>query len=177
MFMHKGEGMKEKQIYAGRVIRVTLEKASLPNGRVCELEIVHHPGGTAIVALDDDSKVCLVRQYRYVASDWLWELPAGRVESDEAALETAQRELREETGLAAGDWLSLGMIYTSPGVFTEIIHLYLARTLSYHEPALEEHEVLQVHWIELDQALAWVRDGTIVDAKTIAGLVRAANRV
>src|SRR5690242_9521179 len=100
-------GMKpDKQTlhFSGRVIRVTTDEVTLPNGHRTVLEIVHHPGGAAAVALDAGRRVCLLRQYRYVADGWVWELPAGKLESDEPPLSTAQRELVEEAGVSARDW-------------------------------------------------------------------------
>src|SRR5580700_4460862 len=91
------------------------------------LEVVHHPGGAATVALDGEERICLLRQYRYVAGGWLWELPAGKLEPDEPPLATAQRELAEEAGVRARHWRSLGTVLSSPGVFTERLHLFLAR--------------------------------------------------
>src|SRR6267154_4437937 len=90
--------------FAGRVISVTPDEVVLPNGHRAVLEIVHHPGGAAAVALDENQRVCLLRQYRYVADGWLWELPAGKLEVNEAPLVTAQRELIEEAGTRAAEW-------------------------------------------------------------------------
>src|SRR5207248_7202791 len=104
--------------FSGRVIRVTTDEVLLPNGHRTLLEVVHHPGGAATVALDEEGCVCLLRQYRYVAGGWLWELPAGKLEPDEAPLLTAQRELAEEAGLKAREWLGLGACLSSPGDFT-----------------------------------------------------------
>ena len=163
-----------EQIYRGRVIELGLETVELPNGRTVELEIIRHPGGAAAVALDRRGRVCLLRQYRHAANGWLWELPAGKIHPGEEPFTTARRELIEEAGVTAGDWRDLGIMHSSPGVFTEIIHLYLAREL---EPTALEHEsdeVIEVHWLPFAEALAWCRDGTITDAKTLIGLFRAA---
>jgi ADP-ribose pyrophosphatase len=103
--------------YPGKIIDVYLETVKLPNGRITELEIVRHPGGAAAVALDARGRVCLLRQYRHVAGGWLWELPAGKIDSKEDPLLTARRELEEEAGIRAGRWDSLGDLLSSPGVF------------------------------------------------------------
>ena len=105
--------------FTGRVIRVTTDEVVLPNGHRALLEVVHHPGGAATVALDDAQRVCLLRQYRYVADGWLWELPAGKLEPAEPPLATAQRELAEEAGVSARHWRALGTLLSSPGVFSE----------------------------------------------------------
>jgi 8-oxo-dGTP pyrophosphatase MutT (NUDIX family) len=158
--------------YEGRVIDVSLDRVRLPNGREVELEIIHHPGGAAAVAIDDQERVCLVRQYRHAAGGWLWELPAGRIEPDESPFETARRELAEEAGVSAADWADLGSMHSSPGVFCEVIHLWLARTLEHVGQAHEPDELMEVHWLPLNRALDWCSDGTITDAKTLIGLFR-----
>lgn len=163
----------QREIFQGRVIRLTLDSVTLPNGATAELEIVHHPGGTAIVALDADHRVCLLRQYRHAAGGWVWELPAGKLEAGEAPQLTAQRELAEEAGMTAQRWDSLGKVVSSPGVFTEVIHLYLARDLMPGAAQHEAHEVIEVHWLPWREVLARAERGEIEDAKTLAGLLRA----
>jgi 8-oxo-dGTP pyrophosphatase MutT (NUDIX family) len=160
------------RMYSGRVIEVNVERVELPNGTTADLEIIHHPGGAAIVAVDDQENVCLLRQFRHAAGGWIWELPAGRLEPDEPPLETARRELVEEAGRSAQHWQDLGTILSSPGVFTERIHLYLARGLAPCPQALEKHEVIEVHWIPLREAVAMAHDGRINDAKSVIGLLR-----
>ena len=162
----------ETCIYRGKIIDLYLEQVALPNGAVAELEIVRHPGGAAVVALDLENRVCLLRQYRHAAGGWLWELPAGKLDPGEPPLATAQRELQEEAGLRAARWESLGKIVSSPGVFTEVVHLFLARDLSSTPAKAEAHEVFEVHWVPLTTALAQARAGEIVDAKTVVGLFR-----
>jgi ADP-ribose pyrophosphatase len=159
--------------YRGRVITVNVERVRLPNGRVADLEIVHHPGGATIVALDAAQCICLLRQYRHAGGGWVWELPAGKLEPGEPPLLTAQRELIEEAGMQAREWYSLGSILSSPGVFTEIIHLYLARELTPCALAHEEHEVIEVHWVPFEEAWQRAVSGEIRDAKTAMGILRA----
>ena len=159
--------------FRGRVITVNVESVTLPNGRRADLEIVRHPGGAAIVALDADERVCILRQYRHAGGGWLWELPAGKLEPDEPPLLTAQRELIEEAGVEGGQWHSQGSLLSSPGVFTEVIHLYLARELTPRVTAHEDHEVIEVHWIPLAEAWHRAVIGEIRDAKTAMGLLRA----
>lgn len=175
-----GEGcmlLSVREIYRGRVVRLNVEEVELPTGHCLPLEIVHHPGGAAAVALDAAGRVCLLRQFRHAAGGWVWELPAGKLEPDETPLETARRELAEEGGVCAGQWHELGRYLSSPGVFTERIHLYLARALEPVPSAREAGEVFEVHWIALDQAIDWVDSGVIEDGKTGFGLLKAARYV
>ena len=159
--------------FTGRVIRVTTDRVVLPNGHHAELEVVHHPGGAAAVAVDGARRVCLLRQYRYVAGGWLWELPAGKLEPREPPLGTAQRELMEEAGVSARHWQGLGTCLSSPGVFTEVLHLYLATGIAPAAAAHERAEVIEIHWLPFDTACDWALDGTLTDAKTVVGLLRA----
>jgi 8-oxo-dGTP pyrophosphatase MutT (NUDIX family) len=173
--MHPMKPATQTLQYQGRVISVTTDEVRLPNGHQALLEVVHHPGGAAAVALDTAGRVCLLRQYRYVADGWLWELPAGKLEPDEPPLMTAQRELVEEAGVSAAHWRSLGVCLSSPGVFSERLHLFLATGLSAATAAHERAEVIEVHWVPFTQACAWALDGTIADCKTAIGLLRARN--
>jgi 8-oxo-dGTP pyrophosphatase MutT (NUDIX family) len=160
-------------VYQGRVITVNVEQVLLPNGETACYEIVHHPGGAAIAAVDAGRRVCLLHQFRPAAGGWVWELPAGRLEPGEPPAETARRELVEEAGCQASRWDELGSILSSPGVFNETIHLYLARELTQVARQHERHEVIQVHWIALDDAVHQALSGQIRDGKTIIGLLRA----
>jgi ADP-ribose pyrophosphatase len=165
--------LKREPVFQGRVIDVAVETVDLPNGRPVELEVIRHPGGAATVALDEQERVCLLRQFRHAADGWMWELPAGKIDPGEEPLATARRELEEEAGVRGLDWQDLGRMHSSPGVFTEVIHLWLARGL---EPLAHDHgedELIEIHWLPLNQALDWCADGTITDAKTLVGLYRA----
>lgn len=161
-------------IYQGRVIQLNVERVRLPNDQVADLEIIHHPGGAAIVAIDAQQRVCLLHQFRHAAGGYIWELPAGKIDHKEPPFQTAQRELVEEAGRTAGSWLSLGDYVSSPGVFTEVIHLYLARDLSEVPNAPEEHEVFQAEWLPFSEALRMAEQGELRDGKTLVGLFRAA---
>ncbi|MFO1399614.1 MAG: NUDIX hydrolase [Steroidobacteraceae bacterium] len=166
-----------RTVFRGRVITVNVETVRLPNDHVAELEIIHHPGGAAVVALDAAGRVCLIRQFRHAAGGWIWELPAGKLEPQEPPLETARRELVEEAGAAAAQWEDLGPYVSSPGVFTETVHLFLARDLQVAPMAHEASELIEVHWVDLDQACSDALEGRISDGKTIVGLLRARARL
>ena len=157
-----------------KIVNVTEERITLPNGKEVEFDFVHHPGGSAVVALAAENRVCLLRHYRPIANGWLWEIPAGKRDNEEDPLETARRELREEAGMLAASWQSLGSIYSSPGVFTEVIHLYLATELTDVGNQPDEDELFEVHWLPLEEATAMALNGAITDAKTIISLLRAA---
>jgi ADP-ribose pyrophosphatase len=163
----------KREIFAGRVVRLNVETVRLPNGHTAELEIVHHPGGAAVVAVDDAQQVCLLRQFRHAAGGYVWELPAGKLEPDEPHAVTAARELAEEAGQISGRWDYLGHCISSPGVFTEKVYLYLARNLTPTPSATEAAEVLEIHWVPLQEALQRAAAGDIVDSKTVFGLFRA----
>ena len=171
------EGRERRYVFRGRVVELSVDTVVLPNGRAVELEIVHHPGGAAVVAINEHHEVCLLRQYRHAAGGWLWELPAGRLEPGEPPLLTAQRELEEEAGLRAADWEPLGKLVSSPGVFTEVIHLFLAHGLQHVVAKAEEHELFEVHWHPFRDALDRARHGEIQDGKTVTGLFRAEARL
>ena len=159
--------------FRGRIITLTTDEVRLPNGHPASLEVVHHPGGAATVAIDSQDRVCLLKQYRYVADGWLWELPAGKLEPNEPPLITAQRELVEEAGVSAREWLSLGSYLSSPGIFTEVLHLFLASRLEPAATAHEHAEVIEVHWVPFADACGWAESGEIRDGKTAMGLLRA----
>jgi len=164
-------------VFRGRIIRLDTETVTLPNGVPVELEIVRHPGGAAIVAVDEHNMVNLLRQYRHAAGGWLWELPAGKLEPGEPPEKTAIRELEEEAGLRASRWETLGKLISTPGFCDEVIHLFLAQGLTEVPPQPEEHELFEVHRIPLTVALGQIQDGTIYDAKTMLGLMLAARRL
>lgn len=164
--------MERQSIYRGAVVDLGIEQVVLPNGAQLKLEVVRHPGGAAIVAVDDQSRVCMIRQYRHAAGGWLWELPAGKLEAGEAAEVTAMRELAEEAGIQARHWQTLGAVHTTPGFCDEVIHLFLATDLSVVPTQHEAHEAIEVHWwsrADVQQALV---ARTISDAKTLIGLYR-----
>jgi 8-oxo-dGTP pyrophosphatase MutT (NUDIX family) len=166
-----------RNVFTGRVLRLNLETVTLPNGSVAELEIAHHPGGAAVVAVDAAGRVCLLRQFRHAAGGWLTELPAGKLDGGEPPLACAQRELAEEAGVVARRWDKLGEVYSSPGVLTEVIHLFLARYLAASDARPEEHEVFEAEWIPVPEAVALAASGRLRDAKSVVGLLWANERL
>jgi 8-oxo-dGTP pyrophosphatase MutT (NUDIX family) len=166
--------MTDKQmVFNGKIIQVEVREIELPNGHQMEMELIHHPGGSAVVALDDKEHICLLKQYRCVFDTWLWELPAGKRDFQEPPIETAQRELAEEAGVLASEWLDLGPMISSPGVFSERVFLYLARQLTTTPTNIAPDEVLQVHWLPMEQAYQWAMNGTITDAKSVIGILKS----
>ena len=156
-------------IYAGRVVTLRIEQFPGPHGSMHEREIVEHPGSVAIVAVDGNRRVWLVRQLREAARNELVELPAGAREKGEDPLEAAKRELREECGLTGGAWRELAAFWTTPGFCREYMHLYLAEGVQAGDAEPdedEEVEIVQWHVDELEEKL-----GEVEDAKTLAGLL------
>lgn len=157
----------------GRFLRFATRPFALPDGRSALLDWVGHPGASAVVAIDSEGRVCLLRQYRPVMGAWMWEIPAGKRDGDEAFETTARRELAEETGFSARRWDALGPIWPSPAFCDEIIHLFCARDLVGGMSRLDEDEHLEVHWRTPAELAAMIRAGEIPDSKTLAALMRA----
>lgn len=164
--------VSSQTIFEGKIVRVTVDEARLPNGRLATREVVYHPGGVAILALDTDNQVTLVRQYRYPIGQLLLELPAGKLDAGEDHLPAAKRELSEETGLEAGELTYLGHIYASPGFCDEALHMYLARDLTRARQHLDEDEFLDVVTMPFDTLVEQVMSGEITDAKTVATVLK-----
>ncbi len=167
---------QQQRIYSGRVIDLDLVDVDLPNGHRTSLELISHPGGAAVVALNERQEVCLLYQYRQAAEGWLWEVPAGKLDGKPPE-QTARAELAEEAGLTARDWRSLGTVVSSPGVFKEVVHLYLAQNLTPVPPNPEPSEVYEIAWISLKEALRQALTGELRDAKSVIALCRAAHCV
>lgn len=159
------------EVYAGVLLHVRRDRVRLPDGRSAVREVIRHPGAAVIVALFDDGRVVLERQYRYPLGRVMIELPAGKLDPGEPHLQTAQRELREETGYVARDWSRLGVIHPSVAYTDEAIEIYLARGLQQRGAKPDEGEFLESFTLPLEQALEWVREGSISDAKSVAGLL------
>lgn len=166
--------VESRTIFEGRIVKLTVDQARLPDGSLAGREVVYHPGGVAILALDEDNTVTLVRQYRYPIGRLLLELPAGKLDhgAEEDRLLGAQRELSEETGLEAAQWTYLGYILASPGFCNEALHMYLARGLTRKEQHPDEDEFLDVVTMPFGELVEQVMDGSITDAKTVATVLK-----
>jgi ADP-ribose pyrophosphatase len=163
-----------RDVHRGHVIRVTVDTVTLPNGRTIELDRVHHPGAAAVVAVDADDHVLMVRQFRFATDGMILEVPAGKRDGEEDPERCARRELEEETGHLANTWAPLGFIWTTPGFCDERIWLYLATDLRPAAQALEDDEILTVERIPLADAVAQARSGAMTDGKSVCALLRAA---
>lgn len=170
------EKLRRVNTYQGIIVDVETDMVKLQNGAITMREVVRHPGGVSVVALDEDGTVALVRQYRYPFQTHLWELPAGKLEPGEEPLPAAKRELSEETGLEADSWTDLGALYATPGYCTETLYLYLAEGLHQGEAHPDPNEFLDVIRIPLDELLDRIDRGEIRDAKTVVGALRADRR-
>ncbi len=163
-------------IHRGRVFRLDREQLALSNGATVELDVIRHPGAAAIVAFSDPETVVMIRQYRHAVGGVIWEVPAGTLDAGEDPLQCARRELVEETGFSAAEWVPLGVITPLPAYSDERIHLFAASGLSPARQHLDSDELLHVHPVRLKKALDMIRGGAIRDAKTICALFMTAGR-
>ena len=169
--------MKERKLssemkFDGKLIKVTYDIAEV-NGKEAWREVVHHPGASAIVAIDEDNRIIMEKQFRYALNDYLLEIPAGKLDAGEDPLVCAKRELEEETGIIASEWISLGTIASSPGFCNEVIHLYVAKGLSKGEIHWDEDEYVEVERYTFDELLQRIKEETIKDSKTLSALLLA----
>ncbi len=170
----KAGRISSQRVYTGKIVSLDVDEVRYPNGSTGKLEMIRHPGASAVVPLsgdESDPKVVLIRQYRYAASGFLYEIPAGRLDPGESPEECARRELREETGYTARHLEELTTIYTTPGFTDERIHLFLAREIAEGQSAVEEDEILDIELVPLSRAIEMVEAGEIVDAKTSLALL------
>lgn len=167
--------LRSERIYDGKIIHVRRDEVLLPNGHTAMREVVAHPGGVGILALDGDGTVLLVRQYRYAFGRTLLEIPAGKREKGEEPLTTAKRELQEETGAQADSWMSLGALIASPGCYDEVLYLYLATGLRFGQTHPDEDEFLALERMSLAELVRRCMDGEITDAKTVCAALKAKN--
>ena len=166
------EVLEKHAVFRGRVVDLSVERVRLPNGNVCDLELIRHPGAAAVVPVDDDGNVILVRQYRHATGGYVLEVPAGKLDAGEPPETCALREVQEETGYLPGELKPLGWIWTTPGFTDERIWLFLATRLVPARQDLQHDEVLTVERLPLADAVARARSGEIVDAKSVCALLR-----
>jgi len=166
--------LSSRTVYQGPVFSVTTDHVEEPGGVRARRDVIHHSGSVVVLAVDDSRatpRVLLERQYRHAATDYLWELPAGRIDPGEQELKAAQRELLEETGYTAAKWRRILKFSASPGFVAETISVFLATGLRAREAQPEEDEIIYKRMVPLPAAVRMVIRGTIRDAKTISSVL------
>ncbi len=173
----KGEVLRSETVYEGPLFKVLKEKVREPNGHVAERDIIRHNGSVVILAADTAGKrgkkdplIIMERQYRHAAGQYLWELPAGKIEPNEDRLAGAKRELEEETGYAAREWTELVRYFASPGFLGEWMQVYLAEDLITGEARPEPDETLEIYPLPLSEVEQLIAEGKILDGKTLIGV-------
>ena len=174
--------LESRRAYTGRVVRLDVDKVQFPDGSTGQLEIIRHPGASAIIPCasdprDTDPTILLIRQYRYAAGGVLWEIPAGTLDPGEDPETCARRELLEETGMRAAHLERLTSIFTTPGFTDEVIHLYLASGLEQGTPLRERDEFIEVVPLALSAVLARIQAGEFRDAKSLVAILYMARFV
>ena len=167
---------KSRRIFTGRIVQLRVDQVSRPDGSTAQREVISHHGAVALLACPQPQQIVLVQQYRYAVGELLWELPAGLIELDEEPVETAHRELEEETGYQAGRLVHLMTLHTSPGFCDERIYIYHATALRRsNQRHSDDDERLRTHCFGLDEVRRMIREGGISDAKTVAGVLALAS--
>lgn len=173
-----GQDMSEIQltsqtVFQGKLLHVKSDRVRLLNGHESTREYILHPGASMIIAMTDDKTITLIRQYRYPLNQHFIELPAGKIDLGEDPLDTAKRELREECGYIATEWRHLTTLHPGIGYSNERIELYLARGITQAGRHLDEDEFLEMLHVPVAEAMTWIRDGRITEAKAVTGLLWA----
>lgn len=169
------ENLVEKKIsseikYQGHIINVRCDEILLSNGKKHFREVVEHPGGVVIVPITNDNKIVLIKQWRYPTGQELIELPAGKLNKGEDPFPAAKRELEEETGFTAESWKFIKYIFTTPGFCDEKLYFYKASKLTLTQTNFDYGEIIEPFTVDMDQAKNMMKNGEIIDAKTIVGL-------
>ena len=165
--------LTSKRVYDGIIINVSIEDVMLPDGRVAKRELVEHNGGVGVIALDDDNYAYMVRQYRVPARDMMLEIPAGKLEKGENPLECGKRELLEETGYKAEEFIHLGEYFATPGYCCEKLNIYLARKLEFVGENPDDGEFVEVEKYHIDELYNMVMENKIYDTKTAIAILKA----
>ena len=168
----KEEMVSQETVYEGVIVNVRRDKARLMDGRITNREVVEHPGGVAVFAMDDQGRVALVRQYRYPMGEETLELPAGKLEPGEDPRDSGLRELAEETGLVPGTFEDMGCLYSS-GILAERIYLYFAKDLTQGPTHPDDGEFVETVWLPYQDLVDKARRGEIKDGKTLVGILKA----
>lgn len=161
--------ISSREILKNKLFTIVDEVAHDPDGFEIHRSIVRHPGSAVMMAVNEKQQILLVKQYRLPAEDYLWELPAGRLDPGESALEAAKRELQEETGYKAAEWTPLASFWASPGYVSEKMTVFLAQDLTAGKPETMEDERIEMHWFDKKMVAEMIRKGEIIDAKTMIG--------
>tara|TARA_R110000868_G_scaffold408293_7_gene691099 strand:- start:56174 stop:56740 length:567 start_codon:yes stop_codon:yes gene_type:complete len=167
--------LSTKQVFKGKLLHVFFDEAILPNGEIGTREWIKHPGACAVVPVFENGDLMLIKQFRYPMSQIFWEVPAGKIDTDEAQDRTALRELEEEAGLKAKQYEYIGHFYPGIGYSDEIIHIYMAWNLEMVEQKMDEDEFVLKERVPFKEAIKMVHSGEINDGKTIICLLRAWN--
>lgn len=163
--------MSREIVHTGRKIKVAIDTSTNANGETIRRDMILHPGAVVILPVIDRDHICLLRNYRFVIGETLWEVPAGTLEPGEPIEHAAERELLEETGYVAKSWRNLGYFYASPGVFDEKLHVFVAQNLTPGPAQPEADEELEPKTVTWNDALKMAMDGSIKDAKTVTAIL------
>ncbi len=175
--VYEEKTVSSKTIFSGKVIELKVDTVSLPNKKTSTREIVKHPGGVGVLAITDDNKIILVKQYRKPYEKVMYEIPAGKLDKGESIEVCGRRELMEETGATAKVFEYLGATYPSPGYTNEIIHIYFAKEVSFGKTNPDEDEFLDVEFFEIDEVKEMIMNNEINDSKTIIGFFMAMEKL
>ncbi len=169
--------VSSETVFKGKIIDVRVDMVSLPNGKIARRDIVEHPGGVGVVAVTEDKKIIMVKQFRKPIERAIYEIPAGKLEKGEDHRICGIRELKEETGYTAENFEYLGYMYPSPGFDDELTHIYLATGLKPGETAFDEDEFLDIEYFEIEKVLEMIMNNEINDAKTVIGFFKAMEKL
>lgn len=165
--------MPDSVLHTGRLIELHREEVPLREGGHTHFDVVKHPGGAVVLAVNESDQICLLKQWRHAVNAMVWEVPAGCLETNEPPLNTAKRELEEEAGVIAEKWRDLGTIVPSPGFSNEVLYLFEAKELRLGTQNLDDAEQLEVHWLPKSAIKEMIENNQIVDAKTLSILIKA----